>query len=114
MFGFGEAREERGQGVPLTDEERRARHYEQYGSFELPPRGTGLQSLGVIKGLGNPEIGISKPDIIGMVVGGLAGWFISTKFPNMVVKYVGVVVGAELGILIARMVGSKTTIVGGK
>ena len=75
--------------------------------------GSGLQSLGILKGLGNPEIPVSTSDIAGLLVGGLLGWWISTKFPNMVVKYVGVVVGAELGILISRMF-SKTTIVGGK
>ena len=78
-----------------------------------PSSGTGLQSLGLLKGLGNPEIPVSTSDIIGLISGGLVGWWIATKFPNMVVKYVGVVVGAELGILIARMT-TKTTIVGGK
>ncbi len=71
--------------------------------LEQNPGGIGLQSLEVLKGLGNPET-ISKSDIIGLVSGGLVGWWISNKFPNMVVKYVGVVVGAELGILIARLV----------
>lgn len=75
----------------------------KYGEYELPPRGTGLQSLGIIKDLGNPEVGVSTRDIVGMLVGGGLGWWISNRFPNMVVKYVGVVVGAELGILISRM-----------
>lgn len=41
---IGEAREgeERGRGTPLTDEEREERHVEEYGTNELPPRGTGL------------------------------------------------------------------------
>ena len=69
--------------------------------------GVGLQSLGILKGLGNPEIPVSTSDIVGLLVGGLAGWWISTKFPNMVVKYVGVVVGAELGILVARLIGRR-------
>ena len=43
---ISQAREERGKGVPLTDAERAARHYEQYGVFELPERGTGLGFLG--------------------------------------------------------------------
>jgi len=30
-------------GKPLTEEERRERHYERYGTTELPPRGTGLR-----------------------------------------------------------------------
>lgn len=66
----------------------------------------GLQSLGVLKGLTNPA-SVSKTDIAGLIGGGLAGWFIANKFPNMIVKYVGVVVGAELGILIARWLGGK-------
>ena len=37
-----EDREERGYGIPRTDEQRRARHYDLYGTEELPPRGTGL------------------------------------------------------------------------
>ena len=69
------------------------------GGTDLPQ----LQSLGILKGLGNPEIPVSNTDIIGLIGGGLVGWWISTKWPNMVVKYVGVVVGAELGILIARL-----------
>ena len=77
-----------------------------------PSSGIGLQSLGVLRGLGNPT-GIANSDIIGLIGGGLLGWYISSKFPNMVVKYVGVVVGAELGILVARMISSNT-IIGGK
>jgi hypothetical protein len=33
-------------GEPKTEEERRETHYEKYGSYELPPRGTGLISQG--------------------------------------------------------------------
>lgn len=40
-----QAREERGRGIPLTDEERTRRHYEQYGTEILPPRGSGLSSI---------------------------------------------------------------------
>jgi len=41
------ARQDRGQGVPLTDSERQTRHYEQTGDWldELPRRGTGLGGL---------------------------------------------------------------------
>ena len=71
-------------------------------------RGIGLQSMQVLRGLTDPS-SIPKSDIIGLIAGGLAGGHISNKFPNMVVKYVGVVVGAELGILIARLVkGDKS------
>lgn len=86
---------------------------QSFGIKELPPRGTGLQSIGLLQSIGNPEYEISTGDIIGLVAGGLMGWWIAKKWPNMVVKYVGVVVGAELGILVARMIG-KTTVVGGK
>ena len=72
-----------------------------------------LQSLGILKGLSNPT-DIPRSDIIGLLIGGSVGWVVAKKFPNTVVKVVGVVVGAELGILIARMLASKTTIVGGK
>lgn len=109
--------EERGRGVPLTEEERVRRHFEQYRTEELPPRGTGLSglnSLKVLQSLGNPEYQISNSDIIGLVLGSAIGWIVAKKWPNMVVKYVGVIVGAELGILVARMVSSRTTIVGGK
>ena len=63
-----------------------------------------LQSIKILQSIGNPEYQISKGDILGLAFGGLLGWWISNKWPNMVVKYVGVVVGAELGILIARMI----------
>ena len=102
--------EERGYGTPLTDEERTERHYEQYGTTELPPRGTGLSglnSIGLIRSIGNPEYSINNRDVAGLIGGGLAGWYIAKRYPNMVVKYVGIVVGAELGILIARMTSNN-------
>ena len=45
-----QAREDRGRGIPLTDEERRMRHYEQTGEWLtfLPQRGTGLEQIGQI------------------------------------------------------------------
>ena len=67
-----------------------------------------LQSIKILQSIGNPEYQISSSDILGLVLGGGLGWWISSKYPNMVVKYVGVVVGAELGILIARMMGGTT------
>jgi len=71
----------------------------------LPTGGAGLQSIGVFQQLSGDPANVQKTDIIGMLVGGLAGWYLSAKFPNAVVKYVGIVVGAELGIMIARMTG---------
>jgi len=39
-------------GVPLTEEERMQRHYEIYGTTDLPPRGTGaLQNAGKLEGI---------------------------------------------------------------
>jgi len=35
--------ESRRYGQPRTEEERLKRHFERYGTIELPPRGTGLQ-----------------------------------------------------------------------
>ena len=75
----------------------------------LEQSGIGLQSLEVLQSLTNPT-SIAKSDIFGMIGGGILGLIISNKFPNMVVKYVGMVVGAELGILIARMLTKKTAI----
>ena len=62
-----------------------------------------LQSIQMLQSLGNPETQVSTTDIVGLVGGALIGWWISNKFPKAVVKYIGVVVGAELGILVARM-----------
>ena len=75
------------------------------------PKGFGLQSMSILKGLGNPETTIPKSDIAGLLIGGLVGWWIAKKFPNMIIKYVGIIAGAELGILVARMIkgGSSTT-----
>jgi len=107
MFGQAREDEERGRGIPFTDEEREQRHYERYGTTELPSRGTGLQSIGLLQSLGTPGTTVSGYDIAGLLGGGAVGWYIAKKFPNMVVKYVGVVVGAELGILIARLIRGK-------
>lgn len=38
-------------GVPLTDQERMQRHYEQYGTLVLPPRGAGLTRTAMRAGL---------------------------------------------------------------
>ncbi len=43
------SREERGQGIPLTDEERAARHETMFPGTPLPARGTGLtQNIGAL------------------------------------------------------------------
>ena len=68
--------------------------------------GTGMPTLNSLKVLGSiadPST-ISTPDIVGLISGGLVGWMVAKKYPKMVVKYIGVIVGAELGILISRMI----------
>lgn len=53
IIPIGQAREDRGKGVPLTDEERLYRHFEQTGEWDLPERGTGLT------GIGQGDVGVS-------------------------------------------------------
>jgi hypothetical protein len=92
-------------GMPRTDEERMENHYNQYGTYSLPPRGTGLgslKSIGVIKDVTAGTF--DKSDLIGLLVGGAAGWLVAKKWPTAVVKYIGIAVGAELGIIAARAV----------
>ena len=69
----------------------------------LPP----LRSIGVLQQLNTDPAQVSKIDITGLIAGGLLGWYIATKFPKASLKLVGVVFGAEIGILIARMVAKK-------
>jgi len=71
------AREDRGRGNPLTDEERQQRHYEETGEWldipDLPNRGTGLISASPI---GQDEgVTIPTPVFVGIVMFGL-GMFI--------------------------------------
>ena len=76
----------------------------------LLPSGIGqLQSLQVLQSLGQIGTPISSIDIAGMIGGGLIGWWIAKKYPTMIVKYIGVIVGAELGIMIARLVRPPVT-----
>ena len=113
--------EERGKGVPFTEEERAQKHFEEYGTKNLPPRGTGLgripglgglggfelQSMKVLKGMGNPGITTSTPDIIGLIAGGALGFYLAKRWPNMMIKGIGVIIGAELGIIAARLIGRR-------
>ena len=74
----------------------------------LIPTGLGsLQSLQILQGLMDPSYQVSKLDLAGMVAGGLIGWWVANKFPAKAVGYVGVIVGAELGILLFRTVRGK-------
>ena len=65
---------------------------------------SGLQSIGLLQSIGNPDTEVSTGDIIGLIGGGAIGFLLAKKFPSLVIKYVGVIVGAELGVLIARMI----------
>ena len=77
---------------------------ESLGGTGVPGTGIRLQSLDLIQSVVDPSLPISKGEIIGLVAGGLAGWIIANKFSLSAVKYIGAIVGAELGILIARLV----------
>ena len=92
-----------------TDEERQEKHYEKYGTTYLPPGGTGLElnSIKLLKGLGNPEVGVVKTDVTGLIVGGLVGLCVAKKWPHFIIKGIGVIAGAELGILLARLIGGS-------
>ena len=53
---------ERRKGIPLTDEERRERHQERFGTTDLPPRGTGLEKS--TEGIDPEELGQAVLDAI--------------------------------------------------
>ena len=103
------AREDRGRGVPLTDEERAERHYEQYGTYDLPPRGTGLSTgklkisgfLGQMQG--NPA-SIDTSDVVGIISGGALGWYVARRWPKGIVTYIGIIVGAEVGLRLSMLI----------
>ena len=114
MDSFDQARqnEDRGTGIPLTDEERAERHYSQYGTTDLPPRGTGLggitlQSLDLLKNIGSSPTTVPKGEIIGLIAGGVLGYFFARRFPNFIVKYIGAIFGAEVGVILARVINSR-------
>jgi len=114
--------EERGHGIPFTEAERARQHFEQYGSWNTPPRGTGLgfelPAIRVLKNLANPSnigsigalSGTQKAGLIGLFLGGFAGWFIAKKWPGFVVKWVGVAAGANIGVVIAEFLHSGAVI----
>ena len=66
------------------------------------PQGTGLKSIGLLQQLSEDPSSVSKTDIVGLLAGGALGLYVSSKFPKAVVKYIGIIVGAELGILLVR------------
>jgi hypothetical protein len=68
-----------------------------------------LQSMKVLGSLADPTSGVKTSDVIGLAGGALLGWFLAKKFPNFVVKGVGVLAGAELGIIIARLIAGLRT-----
>jgi hypothetical protein len=59
-------------GQPLTEEERRQRHYATFGDTNVPPRGTGLGNPGVARELTTDDF------LAGLVVGFMVGAFILT------------------------------------
>lgn len=73
-----------------------------------PLSGTGieLQSLGVIRDIGETGT-IATSDIIGLIGGGAFGFYIAKRWPHSIIKWIGVIVGAELGIVLTRIIKSK-------
>ena len=61
-----------------------------------------LRSISILQQLSNDPSSVSMTDIIGLLSGGALGLYVANKFPNAIVKYVGIVAGAEMGIMIAR------------
>ena len=58
------SQEPRRYGQPRTEEERLKRHFERYGTIELPPRGTGLRKSSVSQIPTCPECGKPMKEII--------------------------------------------------
>lgn len=65
-----------------------------------------LKSIQLIKSMGTGTVP-EKSDLIGLLTGGVIGLLIARKWPGFVVKSVGIVVGAELGIQVASMIRSQ-------
>ena len=107
------AREERGQGIPLTDEQRSARHFDQYGTYDLPQRGTGLKGIGNFKIAGilgqmqGDPASVNSTDVVGLIGGAALGWYVARKWPKGIITYLGIVVGAELGLRIATLIRDR-------
>ena len=66
------AAEIRRYGRPLTEAERKQKHYATFGNTNLPPRGTGLGNPGVARELTAEEF------VTGLIVGFMAAAFILT------------------------------------
>ena len=86
---------ERGRGMPLTDEERLARHLSLYGTEELPERGTGLaQELSTL--------GFART--VWLAGGGGAGAGIGVYAGNRIAGTGGGILGAILGSVLGVVV----------
>lgn len=75
--------------------------YLEKGLAKLP-----LKSLQTLRGLGQTDSVIDKGDVIGLLLGAIAGFIIAKKWPGSIVKYVGVIVGAEAGVIISQVIKS--------
>ena len=71
---------------------------------------TNLQSMGVLQSMGNPEASTPLPDIVALIAGGLLGWYVVRKNQGMG-KYAGVLIGAELGLMILRRFTRPATVI---
>lgn len=70
---------------------------------------TQLQSLQVLQNLSNPENKISLTDIAGLIGGGILGWIIAGKLSKEG-KFIGAVIGAEIGLILVKRVSSGNTL----
>ena len=75
-----------------------------------------MPAIRVLKGFASPEsignigqmTGAQRAGLAGLVIGGLAGWYVAKRWPNFIVKWVGVIAGANLGVIIAEFLQSST------
>lgn len=71
----------------------------------LPP----LRSVGLLQQLSTDPAKVQRKDIIGLIVGGLLGWYIANRFPNQSIKLIGALVGAEIGLIMVQVMKKNET-----